>query len=117
MCSASLRELTAGIKARGVDSRWCLEKADLVQLYNRLQQVLAMPNRDTTGDTQKKLACGQGHDQPQSVQYTPALLGQNDQAFDLQTCCRQLLCNDIALCLASSMTPHLLDHHSNHLEL
>ena len=39
MCSASLRELTAGIKAQGVDSRWCLEKADLVQLYDRLQQV------------------------------------------------------------------------------
>ncbi|DBA68762.1 TPA: hypothetical protein ACH3X2_013379 [Trebouxia sp. C0005] len=36
--SASLRELTAGIKARGMDSRWCLEKADLVQLYDRLQQ-------------------------------------------------------------------------------
>lgn len=52
MCSASLRELTAGIKARGMDSRWCLEKADLVQLYDRLQQVSAMPNIDTNVDSQ-----------------------------------------------------------------
>ena len=42
MCSASSRELTAGIKAQGVDSRWCLGKADLVQLYDRLQQVFAI---------------------------------------------------------------------------
>jgi len=52
LCSALLRELTAGIKARGVDSRWCLEKADLVQLYDRLQQVCAMPNIGTTVDIQ-----------------------------------------------------------------
>ncbi len=55
MCSASLRELTAGIKVRGVDTRWCLEKADLVQLYNRLQQVFAVSSIDTTCDTQTKL--------------------------------------------------------------
>ncbi len=33
-----MRQLTDAVKGRGVDSRWCLEKSDLIQLYDRLQQ-------------------------------------------------------------------------------
>ncbi|KAL0046570.1 hypothetical protein WJX82_004073 [Trebouxia sp. C0006] len=58
--SASSRELTAGIKAQGVDSRWCLEKADLVQLYDRLQQVCQGPECKSklSQGCSRLLACG-----------------------------------------------------------
>ena len=37
-CSVSSSQLTNAIKSYGVDCRGCIEKADLVHLYDRLQQ-------------------------------------------------------------------------------
>lgn len=72
MCSTSLRELTAGIRVRGVDSSWCLEKADLVQLYNRLQQVFAMPETDTTVDARANFGLMRPRPRSASVKFLNA---------------------------------------------